>query len=481
MGRKRINKLDMEQMIVGYNDLPMADGTANGTVVPSVAGSLVNTTTSLGIADGQLGLLSVDFDSTVRPNGIFLQAGDTINDVRKVKLLQGTPKSAQTQLVSGWEESDLAYMQSGIIRAGKIRSVTTKTCELGTYSSTYFTAFAAPLDLADYKMYVNIESVRNDRQYGDNDEIAFANFVTPEYSDPAIATAIPEPLDHLLQNMLYELNLYSKIASFSNGAVTYGNKNMVAFGLNSGGGAGVAIGGITAGTIIPVVNSNGLVLNYVATLEFVNTVNTWIARGVLPTATIEVIDLTTAGTNPTIDSFIVMGLDEDVSVAFDDVKFVRTRVNVSLGDSFNFLPLPTKVIGAEAKENTGTGRDWTIENDNRARLTIHNMQNQPFGDYFVQGVTYIDPSKSYTSTIIDYYDEEETITDVPQSPKQVILLLECQVVDPAATATAGLTYATVDTATVASLNAILGAWLTSERTLSNHAIKGDATPGVYFV
>jgi hypothetical protein len=473
----------MEHFVVSKGNLVLADGTANSTIPVGIAtAGLMNTSTAVGIADGQLGVMSDDLDSVARPLGDFLVAGDTISTVDKIVLVQGTPKSNKTNTVNQFEVGDQAFKATSAIRAGKVRSVTTKSCDLGTYSSEQHLDFQTPLDLVDYKVYVELSSVRNDRDYGDNDEVAFSIFKTPEYTDTAVAAVITNPLDHMLQNTIAQLNYYSKLGSVNNAASTSGSKNMVVFGLNLSGGAGVAVGAITAGTVIPVMKEGTSVLNYTADLTFVNTVNTWIANGVPAAATIEEIDLSIAGNGTlNVTSFIVMGLDEDKSLAFDNIKFVRTRVSANLGDAFLTSPKSTKVDLARGVEATGSGADWTIENDNRARLSIHTMQNHPHGEYFLEGATYIDPNKSYTSTIIDYWDNELTLTTDEQTPKQAIILLECAVVNPAVTATLGVTYATVDVNTVSDLNAILGAWLTSERVISNHAIKGEAAAGAYFV
>jgi len=471
--RKRTNKLDMEQVLVGYTDVALA------------AGTLTTTTPALNIVDGQLGVLSEDTDSTTAPSSTFLTAGQTVADADKISLRQGTPLSATTNLVNAFQAGHQGTVIAGTIQAGKIRSVTTTLCSLGTYSSMFYDSFATPLDLTPYSVRVDLDSVRNDRDYGDNDEVPFSFYTTLEYTDAAVAAIITNPLSHLLSNLVYNLDIQSKLAVSNNGGNRFGNRNMVVFGINTAGGAGQALGTIVNGTSISVLTGGDNTLDYVADLEFVNTVNTWIANGVPAAATIEPINLTLAGTAggaaTAIDSFLVMGLDETKSIAFDNVKFVRTRVIPTLGDGFLTFPVPTVVEASFGVEETGRGSDWTVENDNRARLNIHNMQNHPHGEFYVEGTSYVDPTKSYTSTIIDYYETDETLTTDAQVPAQAIILLECAVSNPAATATVGLTTATVPTATVASLNAILSPWLTSEKVLSNHAIKGAATAGTYFV
>lgn len=480
--KKRNNMLPMGCILVGTGSQAMANGTAGGTLTG--AGLVKATGTAFGISNGQIGAMSVDMDSATLPYGTFIVAGNTISTTSAIQLTQGTPLSSATQLTNQFEVGHQPVIKSPIIRAGKIQSVTTLLPALGNYSSEHYSSFGAtPLDLTDYSVRVTLKSVRNDLEYGDNDEVVSSTFVTPEYSDAVVAAILTNPLDHLLQNMIVPLNFQSKLATASTGGNVYGNRNFVVFGLDSTGGSGVVIGGISAGDIIPVMTDASSSLTYTATTEFVATVTKWIAAGVPNTATIELLDLSTAGQTgaDAIDSFIVMGLDENPSLAFDNIQAIKTKVDVTLGDGFLLFPAPTKLTAAYALEARGLGRDWAIEFNDRARLAIHNMQNQPFCEYFTQGNTYIDTAKMYTSTIIDYFDEEDTLTTSNTLPKQAIILLEATVTNPTADADTGFTIATTNSATVTSLNLILSVWLTSERVLSNHAIKGAAVAGTYFV
>ncbi len=479
--KKRNNMLPMECILVGTGSQAMANGTAGGTLTGT--GLVKANTSAFGISNGQIGAMSVDMDSTLA-YGTFLVAGNTITTTSAIQLTQGTPLSSATHLTNQFEVGHQPVIKSPIIRAGKVLSVTTLAPALGNYSSEHFGTFATtPLDLADYSLRVTLDSVRNDLEYGENDEVVSSTFVTPEYSDAVVAAILTNPLDHLLQNVIVPLNYQSKLAVTNTGGNRFGNRNFVIFGLDSAGGAGTVIGTIVAGDVIPVMTDASAVINYTATTEFVATVTAWIAAGVPNTATIELLDLTTAGQTgaAAIDSFIVMGLDETVSLAFDNIQAIKTKVTSTLGDGFLLFPAPTKLIAAYALEARGLGRDWAIEFNDRARLAIHNMQNQPFCEYFTQGNTYVDTAKLYTSTIIDYFDDEDTLTTTNMLPKQAIILLEATVTNPTADADTGYTIATTNTATVTSLNLILSVWLTSERVLSNHSIKGSAVAGTYFV
>ena len=469
MGRKRINKLDMEHVLVASGNQALATGTKVGA------------TTALGILDAQLGILSVDHNGST-PYGTFLTAGNTTANSKAIAIVQGTPKSGAIQTVDAWEVGDKGTVETSKIVAGKIRSVTTKKCTLPVYSVEYFTAFPTPLSLSDYLYQTTLDSVRRDRDFGDNDELVTATFTTPDY------TALPLILnttDHLLKNLLYKVNLQSQFSA----SADYSSRKdpVIVLGINSAGGTGQVIGTIVAGTVIPVQTDGTNVTNLVADTALVNTLTQAVAAGLSATATIEVINLTTAGTVAAgagtigINSFLTIGFDDPKATAFDNIKFTKVRTITTLGDTFLDSVAPTKTVLTYPVEGSGKGTDWVIENDNRARLTVHTMQNQPHGDYFNQGVSYVNPALSYTSTIIDYYDEEEQMDLVSQQPKQAILLLTCAVTNPTANVNTGYTIATSDAATVAALNASLGVWLTSERLMSGHEILGDAVAGTYFL
>lgn len=467
MARKKDNKTSLQQLVVGYTDVALASG------------SHVNSTNVRGISDGQLGIFNADVDSATY--GQYLVAGNTVADSNEVKVFQGTPLSNQTQRVNAFQVGHEAQKGSkGSIRAGNIRSVATLQCNLGTRSAEHFTGFTTPLNDSEYLLRLDLESVRNDKEYGDNDETLHQTFVTPNYTNTPLIT---NPISHLLQNILVPLNYYSKLSNTPQGGNISGNRNLLAFGINRSGGAGQALGTIAEGTLINVMTDLGSTLVYVADKTFVSTVSTWIANGIPATATIEEMNRDTAGlaAGVVVDELAIIGLDEELALAFDNVMAVRTRVNVSLGVAFLNQTTIVKEVISNSVESTGSGRDWTIDYDGAGRLLVHDMQNHPHGEYFIEGETYIDKNKNYTSTIIEHYKEDPTLTTNKQQPLDTTILLECEISNPTANAATGYTYSTVATSVVTSLNLIFTPWLASEKVISNHKLKGQATVGAYFV
>lgn len=465
---KKTNKVSMDNIFVVKGD----------QVVPT--GDFVTTSTAFNLADGQLGVLAWDFDSTVRDLGVFKQAGDDSNEVQAIKLVVGTPKSNASHTVSIWEDGDLAYQESGVINKTNIWSVAVKLPEYPTNGAQFF-EFASTLEAdTEYKAYLRLGSVRNDRFYGDNDEVVHA--IVPA-SDAAPA------LSDILNELAYKFNLQSKALFLTgNGTNKKGNRNFVVFGINSAGGSGVAVGDVTVGTVIPFVTLNNVNSNFIATASFVNTLATFINQGdsvLTATSTIELID---GGdfTSATLDGLLVVGLPHDQAAAFDNVEQLYVTPEVNLAGGFTVPSVAADIYKAQdvaAKEGTGQGWKWLINWRDRAGLAIHTAQNQPKGDYFLEGLNYINPDLFYTSYTLEYYGTEETLTNSEVSPMKTTLLFAAtaDTTDTVADLTGSYVFATTGTTTVTYVNNILDAWLEHARTNGNpFSLKGDiAGGGVY--
>jgi len=469
---KRTNFIDMEKILVGSGDQALATGT------------LVGAGNALSIADGQLGVMSVDHDSTVQPYGDFLVAGDDAAEVRAIRIIQGTSASANINTAdAGFQAATPAYEQSGVIKANQVRSIAAMACKVPHNSNNVVHTFTAtPGDLKLYASFLKLISTRGDRDYGDNQEVMYTSFTTPDYTN----LGLTDDLDHLLNNLLFRMNQQSRLVRLPNTSYGFGNRDFVAFGIDIDGlGGGTVIGTMVAGDTFDVISCNGQTFSYTADSAFINTLNKAIACGpITATSTIQVIDLDTAGDGTTaMDAFMVMGLDAQLALAYDDIEQVKTRVEINMAESFlTDATVPTVECCdiTEPLEGTGQGRKWYIEYGNRARMHKYTPQVFPNGgDWIVEPPSYIDPTLDYTSYIIDYFDNEETITDQQNTSKQLIILLPCSITLPASTAATGYVTATDDTTTVADLNAILGAWMSSQNRLPEYyAESTQATPFV---
>ncbi len=199
---KKTNQVPMEQILVVKGD------------VASPTGALVNTTTALNIGDGVVGTISWDFGGT-KTIGNFITSSDDSNEVQAIKVVQGTPNSANITAVSPWEVADPGFVESGIIRKDMIRSVASKKARFGKVGAQSFEGFGTFADNTEYKAYLRLLSVRKDRFFGDNDEVISA--IVPATNFTALGTA--NKTDYVLTNLAAKFNTSSKVLG--------GNRNFV--------------------------------------------------------------------------------------------------------------------------------------------------------------------------------------------------------------------------------------------------------------
>jgi hypothetical protein len=468
-GFKKTNRKYMEQWVVPKGDQNFADG------------NLVDATTALGIADGQLGLLSWDLDGLV-PLGAFLAAGDVPSDAKSVKLLQGTPASANIHMADNiWEIGDRDRVESGIITSGKVRSVASSTYTVGNYSVAAFGNFSGIDDEVEHSLVIRMLSHRRDRDYGNNDDVI--TVVAPA------ASVAPTDNDHyLITTLVAKTNERSLYTPLGVSGVNKGTKPIIAFGIKRGGGSGTVIGTLVAGDSIDYMLDNGNTISYVATAPFIVALAKLINEGAITAVdTIEVIDVTTAYSGSGLTDFIVVGFDERQAAYFDDIAFVRVNLEASLGKGFEG-PTVTYARGSVAPiEENNMGRNLLIAFRNRAGLNVHTMQNHPHRDWFSRGKEYLVEGNLYNLNIVEYTEVEDTLTieSVTQAklyiPTQVTIDTTDDVSDVVANIAADAPPFDVTSSVpdaVTDLNGIFGAWLAPQVGIE---YKGDSTAVTPFI
>lgn len=583
--------------------------TGNQNMVTS--GSLTSSSTALNIADGQLGMLSWDWDGVTTLGNFIANSEADVADVSAIKMIRGTSKSGSTHTVDPWEVNDPAYVESDVIYKDSIYSVATTEYTVPSYSAYAITDVPTITASTEYGAYTYLYSVRDDRDYGDNDNVAFEGITTP-----SSLSDIDDDTEYVLANIAYRHNTRSRLASVSNSSsIRRGNKNYIVLGVNSGGSFGQTIGDITCAStptsfdIMKDYDSQGnaITTTMTANVELVKalgrlikkqadevTAGATITNQITNSSTIEVIDpvngyqgvqaqgtitianntnlatdtftvgstdfvegtdfdagsdntaaqLAVTATNlaeainnsseavtatssgavvtitanaygtsgnsivltytdqgsdgadvsgsgtlaggaaTNIDSLIFIGLDHTKSKYADNIMQVMTTIDVNLTSSFT----NTYETQVTPEEGTGQGWKWVIENDDRAQLQVHTQQNQPFMEEFSKGYSHIVGTDNYTTTTIEYYDVENTMTTRETHPKKLHILLPsaatCTTVSGVVTNLASgdaIATATSATNTVTDLNNTLGAWLITAQPYSGHRVLGDATSSTYFV
>lgn len=464
---KRNNKLSIPVIEVAKGDQALATGT------------LTSATSALNIASGQLGVLSWDFSGT-KPLGTFIAATDDATEVKAIKILCGTPVSAATQNADIWEVGDKAYVESGVIRNDKIRSVSVSKARFPKWGGFAATSFPTPADDVEYKAYVRLLSVRSDRDFGNNDDVIEVSFPATDFT--TLGTVSPKDL--VLKTIVDKLNRYSRIVN-QNGNQAKGNKNIVAFAVKIAGGTGTVIGTIVPGTVVPFQTIDGVTTSVTADEAMVRALAQLVNDNatLVGTSTILNVNLATAGAAADADAIIVLGLPSLTAAYSDNIEQVQTSAEISFGGGWvtGSTPVVTKMW---ADEGTGQASKWAIASADRYLLTVHTAQSHPWGEYFATGKDYIDSTKLYTSYQIDFYDTENPLGGLEiTSPKSVTLLFPSEklssftasvnnVVTRLAAGNTPITMTTSNDAgtgtasavTVASVNTILGQWLESART-----------------
>lgn len=479
---KKTNKLPMEVILVNKGDqaLPTGNFTTAGV--------------ALNLADGQPAVLSYDLYSSVRPAGEYVEAGDTTSEVQAIKVVMGTPASSNVTTADIWEARDKGYLESGVIAKDKIQSVSVKKPRYGRNGAQVLSAVSTPISNLEYNAYLRLISVRNDRYFGDNDEVVHATVPAVDFT----ALSITQPKDYVLQKLAVDFNKQSKIINLGNSAFKKGNRNFVVFGVNIAGGGGTAIGTIQPGATVNFMTDGGvtssIVVDYPLAVALAQLVQS--DANLIAASTIEVLNGATAGSAATVDALIVVGLDHTKAAAYDEIEQVRTRPELNIAGGFVRAGATKTLTTCNSDEGTGQGWKWLINWRHRAGLDVHTKQIQPHGDWFLEGKNYITEDWLYTSYEIEYFDVEETLTTREVSPKKVTLLFRAEkasaftptVTNIAAQIALGNAPVTIATSNgagtgtasanvVADIEAVLTAWLEDARTSNPFTVTGDAAAG----
>jgi hypothetical protein len=158
-----------------------------------------------------------------------------------------------------------------------------------------------------------------------------------------------------------------------------------------------------------------------------------------------------------IDGILLIALDHDTAVAYDDIYAVKPTIDVTVG---GFTSYTTTTVSS-AVEPGGSGRLFKIAFDERAFAQYGNHQLTGFADELIKTPSYIDETKSYSAYIIDLYNKDEKFDDSIHHQTRIWILLETTLNTSTATADAGIIPAITATTTVTDLTNTLGSWLPS--------------------
>lgn len=434
-------------------------------------GDLDSSSTALNLTNGQIAVLSQDESSTLGYTK-FLGASVTAASTNAIKIVQGGPNAATKNLASAFKVNNPAKIESGVLKADKIISVTTKLPELPSYDMTLWNGFTTPTDSLIYEAGVVIESAKMDMQYGLQKRHREQTSVT-------ILASATNNTHYYLSEVAYKLNQKSKNA---NGRLPY----MVLaldYGGNSGS-SGTVIGTMKKGDAVPFITIDGVSYSFTADIAMINALNKAITSvSALSTAEIVNINSTShkSATGSVIDALLIIGLDEKEAVVVDENISNKVRLTF-----FSQVAATTKTQVSGAVSDGSLGKYWALNWKKTQGLNIYNQQYKELGDYDITpDLLYnggIVATTRYTATIIEYYDTEQAMPHVERYGKKAIILLAAEISDETANADTGYTVVTTNSTLVTNLNAVIGAWLSSASdSYSRIDYKESATKAAPFV
>lgn len=188
--------------------------TGNQAVIADGATALVNTSGQCNLASGQLGVFHVGIEGT-GTNNVAINAGDTVADSPIIQIAVGMPDASnpgpgdfagfynKTHLLSHRIHGKLTRYWRG-----KAYVAPRQNAWVIGADDAAADAIGTPLDETTYGLRVTFKGVRHDEAYSTSTRDSIVGrFTTPDYT--TLGTV--NPLDHLIQNMVSELNKNSRI------------------------------------------------------------------------------------------------------------------------------------------------------------------------------------------------------------------------------------------------------------------------------
>ena len=345
-----------------------------------------------------------------------------------------------------------------------VQSVTASLTPVQSNSAVYIDGVSVPVAstatvVQKYAVNILFRSVRKDRDYGNNIDKLITSYDTPL---TLVGSTDAEKKSYVLAKLIGRINAQSKLNTLQpQWANIAAKKHVIALGINlDGTGTGTAIAGIKTGDSINVMTTTNGTLAITVTAGMVQTLHNFIQKELIvsgaayPLAEIITVDVDTVNGGD-IDGILLVALDHDTAVAYDDIYGVKPTIDVTVGGFTTY----TVTTVSSAIEPGGSGRLFKIAFDERAYAQYGNHQLTGFADELIKTPSYIDETKSYSAYIIDLYNKDEKFDDSIHHQTRIWILLETTLNTSTATADAGIIPTIAETTLVSDLNTALGPWL----------------------
>lgn len=403
-----------------------------------------NATGAVNVLDGQLGVFNVATSGGTVAYLETLAAGEVVSDAPAIKLIQGNANSADPRGATAlYPLSVRPYEESGTIN-GYNRIIATKQVAATPTHSTWIIGDASTggitaLDNTEYQMKISYRGRIHDEMYSPEATNSFTpSYVTPDYT--TLATA--EPVDHLIQNLVWDINRNSRI--FVGTSLRSGKEPIVAIAVDTVGSTGTVASAITAGSFLPLVTTTLGNQGITLTQAHVDSIQNALSDAGLPaTARLLNVNLSTAGTTTggVADALMIMALDRPLSYE-DRIPQVKIRLDIGLIKGFD-SDVVVHAENEQAFEGQGQGRVLDLlyrATQGQRKYNIDHTQD-PIPEY----ASPISTTGSYTVYNIEHLDVARvSVGGIVESPQREYLCV------PAA-----------DSTTIAAVDALLGPWIAS--------------------
>jgi hypothetical protein len=421
---------------------------------------------TVNLGDGQIGILDVKTNKLVKGSDVRLSSNPAI------KLVAGTPTSADFSKNYGWHIGEVKpFLETPIIDGSHtVQSVTASLTPVQSNSAVYIDGVSVPVasvaatssvpaSVKTYAVNILFRSVRKDRDYGNNIDKLITSYDTPT---TLVGANDAEKKSYVLAKLIGRINAQSKLNTLQpQWANIAAKKHVIALGINlDGTGTGTAISGIKTGDSVNVMTTTNGTLAVTFTAGMVQTLHNFIQKelaldaGSYPLAEIITTNIDTVNGGD-IDGILLVALDHDTAVAYDDIYAIKPTIDVTVGGFTDY----TVTTVSSAIEPGGSGRLFKIAFDERAFAQYGNHQLTGFADELIKTPSYIDETKSYSAYIIDLYNKDEKFDDSIHHQTRIWILLETTLNTSTATADAGIVPTITETTLVTDLNTALGPWL----------------------
>lgn len=437
---------------------------AKGNQALATNGDALFTGNAINLADGQLGVLDVKTNK-------FINGGSpTLTSNPAIKLLAGTPTSADFSKNYGWHIGEVKpFLETPTIDASHtVQSFTASLTPVQSNSAVYIDGFSngelsTATVIKNYAVNILFRSVRKDRDYGNNIDKLIASYDAPTASNTLYnGYDGTNKKSFILAKLINRINAQSKLNTLQpQWANIAAKKHVIALGINLDGTATgtQTIAGITSSSSINVMTTTNGTLTIKSNAGIVQALHNFIQKKLVvtgtaayPLAEIVNVDVDTSNSGK-IDGILLIALDHDTAVAYDDIYAVKPTIDVTVG-GFTSYGI-TNV--SPAIEPGGSGRLFKIAFDERAYAQYGNHQLTGFADELIKTPSYIDETKSYSAYIIDLYNKDEKYDDSIHHQTRIWILLETTF--NAGSADAGIVPSITATSTVTDLTNTLGSWL----------------------